>query len=354
MKLSFIGDGVSDRNKMNRISLMSYCLAIWAALSACSTDLDLYADYKDIPVVYGLLDADQDTNYIKIFRGFTGTNENHINALEVAMIPDSNQYPGKLDARIIELKSSYEGGEYLPTGNVFHLDTITIHDKDPGIFYSPDQKVYYTIGNIKKDQAGQKYRYRLQILKDTDTITSETGIVGDDNFQFYISQVEFSEYFEEEKHIYFPLVNNGVIYEMRMILRYQEKHPGQPVVNRDLNWSLGTFSVDEIPNEYGEFYFVNYSTASLFKLLGRQIGGDTLNVERSVEGFYISLAAGGMELNNYIVVNGHANGLNQGPLDYSNLQGAYGLFSSRSTIVSKMRLSSTTLYELNQKSGWGF
>lgn len=35
-------------------------------LASCSTDVDLYNDYKDIPVVYGLIDAQADTNYIKI------------------------------------------------------------------------------------------------------------------------------------------------------------------------------------------------------------------------------------------------------------------------------------------------
>ena len=40
-------------------------LACVAVFSACSTDIDLYADYKEMPVIYGLLDANADTNYSK-------------------------------------------------------------------------------------------------------------------------------------------------------------------------------------------------------------------------------------------------------------------------------------------------
>ena len=78
---------------------------IIAAFASCSTDVDLYADYKDVAIIYGLLDYQADTNYIKITRAFCGTNDDPINAHEVALIADSSNYPGKLEARIIELKS---------------------------------------------------------------------------------------------------------------------------------------------------------------------------------------------------------------------------------------------------------
>ena len=112
-------------------------LTVLAIFSACSTDVDIYADYKDVPIVYGLLDYRADTNFIKITRAFCGTNDDPINAHEVALIADSSNYPGKLDARLVELKSTI-GSQYEPTGREFVLDTMTIHDKEEGTFYSPD------------------------------------------------------------------------------------------------------------------------------------------------------------------------------------------------------------------------
>ena len=114
-----------------------------AFFASCSTDVELYTDYKDVAIIYGLLDHQADTNFIKITRAFCGTNDDPINAHEVALIADSSNYPGKLDARLVELKSTI-GSQYEPTGRELVLDTMTIHDKEEGTFYSPDQKVYYT------------------------------------------------------------------------------------------------------------------------------------------------------------------------------------------------------------------
>ena len=84
-------------------------------LVSCSTDVDIYADYKDIPVVYGLIESTADTNYVKITKSYCGSNDNPINALEVAPIYDSSNYPGKLNAYIVELKSSHDQ-PFCPTG----------------------------------------------------------------------------------------------------------------------------------------------------------------------------------------------------------------------------------------------
>ena len=81
---------------MKKLFLSLSVLAVVLGFNACSTDVDLYADYKDTPIIYGLLDASVDTNYIRINRAFSGSNENHIDATEVALIEDSCNYPGKM------------------------------------------------------------------------------------------------------------------------------------------------------------------------------------------------------------------------------------------------------------------
>ena len=128
---------------MKKLFLSLSLLASLAFFNACTTDVELYSDYKDIPIIYGLLDASQDTNFIRINRAFSGDNDHPINAANVALIADSCNYPGKLRAYIVEYIQGY-GGHYQPTGNTMELDTITIHDKEEGVFYAPDQKVYYS------------------------------------------------------------------------------------------------------------------------------------------------------------------------------------------------------------------
>ena len=58
---------------MKKILLSLFSVfAFLMMFNACSTDVDLYADYKDITVVYGLLDSGADTNFIKINKAFLG------------------------------------------------------------------------------------------------------------------------------------------------------------------------------------------------------------------------------------------------------------------------------------------
>lgn len=60
------------------------CLPLLALFFSCTTDIDLYADYKQVPIIYGLLDATADTNYIKITRAFYVEGD----AYQVALNPD--------------------------------------------------------------------------------------------------------------------------------------------------------------------------------------------------------------------------------------------------------------------------
>ena len=194
-----------------------------AMFNACSTDVELYADYKDIPVIYGLLDATVDTNYVRINRAFSSSNDHPINAYEVALIADSCNYPGKLDARIVEYKSGF-GNHYSPTGRVIMLDTMTIQDKEPGIFYSPRQKVYYTTEQFRQNANGADYRYGLVVYKGNDTITSETSIVGGENFKILTFQTSFiSDSTSNTAKISFKPADNAAFYDVKMFFNYKEK-----------------------------------------------------------------------------------------------------------------------------------
>ena len=41
-------------------------------LYACDNEVDIAAPYKDITVLYGLLDPNEDTNWIRVERGYLG------------------------------------------------------------------------------------------------------------------------------------------------------------------------------------------------------------------------------------------------------------------------------------------
>lgn len=351
---------------MKKLFLSLSLLAAVMVFNACSTDVELYADYKDIPVIYGLLDASQDTNFFRINRAFSGNNEHPINANEVALIADSCNYPGKLRAYIVEYKESF-GGNYTSTGDTVLLDTITVHDKQEGVFYSPDQKVYFSDGKTTNNQsvfgnnsASGKFKYKLFVHRGNDTITAETGLVGGENFKILTSNVVFNpQPNDNTKKLKFSSADNAVFYDVRMVFHYRESHNDGPFVNKEVVYSTGPKSVDELGQEEQSYYVV-YAENLLFNLLEEAIGGDTVinpNHPHVVRYFdpkpmEIIVSAGGDELYNYIQVN-QQTGYSQTIPDYTNIMGGFGVFSSRINLSKDVTISSVAAAGIYSKP-WGF
>ena len=75
---------------MKKRLLLAILLPSIVVFNACTTDVNIYADYKDVAIVYAMLNSRADTNYVKIIRAFCGMNDNPIDANEVALIADSS------------------------------------------------------------------------------------------------------------------------------------------------------------------------------------------------------------------------------------------------------------------------
>lgn len=346
---------------MKKIHIILTLSVLFSFLASCTTDVELYADYKDITVVYGLLNATEDTNYVRINRAFSGSNDNPINANEVALIADSCNYPGKLRAYIVEYKQGY-GNTYAPTGDTLLLDTTTLHNKQEGVFYSPDQKVYYTTDKVKftNNNSHSKYLYKLFVHKGNDTITAKTGIVGGDNFKITTTSLNFrSASSINSGKIKFNPADNAVFYNMEFVFTYHESHNGGPMVDKQVTYSMGSKNVEDLTPENGQYFFT-YNENSLFYLLKDAIGADTVydanhpNVVRSfdVKPIQIKLSAGADELYNYIQVNSQT-GFSQTIPDYTNVRGGFGVFSSRINLIKEAGISAGTQVDL-YKMPWGF
>lgn len=332
--------------------------------TSCSTKVDLYADYKNIPIVYAMLNPKADTNYIKITRAFCGTNDNPINANEIVQIYDSSNYPVKLDARIMELKCTH-GNYYEPTGRVIALDTITLHDKEAGTFYSPDQTFYYTTEPFNTGANGSKYKYRLVVVKpDGDSLTAQTGMVGNEEFAIMTSGVSFQvAQTEGVRKIMFRADGFASLYEVSMQFNYREQKAGQGVKRKNVNRTFGTKSLNEFHKLEGtdNSYYQEYSLNWLFNALAYAIGGDTIidpnhpNVTRYIDDFVISISAAGDDLAYYYIAN---QAQAESPISlittYTNVEGGYGLFSSRTKIERVAKLSANTKRELFGMTSWGF
>lgn len=329
-------------------SLLALC-SMFMMFNACSTDVDLYADYKDITVVYGLLDSEADTNFIKINKAFLGPG----NALTFAQIADSNNYPGKLDAKIVEYRASSAGTHYQQT-DVYPLDTITIHNKETGIFYAPDQLVYYTSKKIKKNNELYKYRYELQIDRGDSVISAITDVVGGGSFTVIQGSYNFSSTASSGAVSWLPCPNASV-YEVVFKFHFIEVK-GVDSVERIMSWPLGWHPTYQLSYTNG-VYSIPFTPSMFYQNIADMLGSDTLvYMERLIyePSLEVSISAGGDDLYNFITVNGPSNSIVQTIPEYTNVKGGYGVFSSRTLLTKRVKLSGNTIPELTSRENWHF
>ena len=139
------------------------------AFNSCNHKLEVNAPWKDITVVYGLLDQNDTVHYLKITKAFLGAGD----ALSFARIPDSSNYQEKLDVRLEgwEMISQYDSS----LKQTILFDTVTITNKLPGdsIFYFPDQLVYRSMDHTKLNST-LIYKLFIKEPKTGKEITSQT------------------------------------------------------------------------------------------------------------------------------------------------------------------------------------
>ena len=232
-----------------------FFLALTALLVSCKPEVDIFADYKQVPVIYGLLDANADTNYIKITRGFYATEEID----QVALNPDSSDYPGKLDVRLYE----YCNGDSI---REIILDTITIHNKVEGAFYAPHQKLYYTDVPLHQNSWDKQYSYKLRIVLPDRILTAETKMVGNPGFDAQSNGVDFSRmyYYGASRPFLFHPAMNAAFYEVSMSFTFLEQRtPEADSLPRTMHWKIASYSEYELSLAMQNGCYARISCASI-------------------------------------------------------------------------------------------
>lgn len=336
---------------MKRVLLLLY-MPLVAFFSSCSTDVNIYADYKEFPIIYGVLDANADTNFIKITRSFYVQGDPY----ESALNPDSSNYPGKLDARIIEYCNGDSVRELI-------LDTITIRDKSQGLFYAPLQKMYYTAERLPINSNTKKYSYKLVVVLPGSTLTTRADLVGDGCFNVQSLGVNFSkQYFNAiPRHFLFRPAINAAYYDVYFAFNFKEQRtPGGDSVPRTMRWHIGTYEDYDLSINLSDgFYEFYYWPRTFYEELEKFIGDDTV-ANDSLKRFFgdypvdVIITAGGAKLSQYVHANEALLEPGLGENDLSSMNGGYGVFSSRFTVHHAVGLAGETVPDLLAERKWGF
>jgi len=327
---------------MRYFRLVLIFLVLLPFFYSCNKDLKVNADWKEITVVYGLLNQSDDTTFLKITKAFLGPGD----ALQFAKIPDSSTFPDKLDVQLQEWSGT-------TLNKTYAFDTITIRSKAKGdsIFYYPDQLVYF---NRTKGQLNENYSYKLVIThKKTGAIDSaRTTLVHAFEVKDPTPYSRIVNYKAGNKfEVKWETAYGGKRYQLLIRFHYLEIYDTGHNASRykSADWLLfNDYQVDdpnlaqEITRNFEGELFYSFVRSNIKPLSASpHVTGRTA---RSVD-YIFSVASD--DLNTYMDVTEPSQSIIQERPSFSNIYNGIGLFASRYiNEIDTLSLATSTLLEL--------
>ena len=296
-------------------------LSIFAIVfTACETDFDVNAEWEEVTVVYGLLDAGDDnkTQLIKINKAFLGK----MDALQMAKYADSINFDeGELAVKLVRIK------------NYGITDTITLDEgltlRNSGIFN--DSIMVYTFENIDFLNSNSEYELLIKNNVTGNQVSSRTNIISNFDFDMgagfpfgiietCIPGTPSATKFSSTVVTWGNSTDNGVQYQIDLIFNYNENN-----IAKTLIYTSSVLDKTEIFEFEGE---------NFFNFLKNELVKDPL-IERKFLSIDLIMTVGSEDLKTYRIINEEITGIVQERPQFTNINNGIGLFSSRFTKTRK-------------------
>ncbi len=300
---------------MKKLSLLLFATTLF--IGACSNEFELTEDWKDITVVYGLLNQGDSVQYIRIEKAFL---DPKTSAITIAQIADSLYY-NNISVELRAYRPNGTGGSVYPLQRVNAVDEG--FSRATGIFATSPNYLYKLAEPIDPT-----YTYQLVITKNDGTqITAETKICED--FELTSPNVSYLRFKPGAETVFrWNTSPNSVFFNTKLLINYKEASSADPTTFEDktLEWEIENAAK---PNSNGLVRVATYGEA-FFQYLATNLEPGYIRQFKSID---LKIGGGAIDLLNYLEV-GQANaGITGADIvpTYTNISGTdnYGLFSSR-------------------------
>ncbi len=281
--------------------------------ASCDNELVVTDEWKDIPVVWGLLNKSDTAHYIRVEKAFLDPTTS---ALDIARIPDSLYY----DNAVITLKR-------VNTGTVYTLQRVNGdtegYPREGGIFAETPNYLYKIKANVINLVVGEPYQFILDRGDGTPPVTAQTIILP----KPVLRNPNVGSLLSFKRNALFTFMWNEIpdagIFDLKLRFHYREKSPasGNEFVAKFIEWNIANNLIDrEFKLEGVEFY--NALKANL---------EEDFQTSRLFDSVDIIVWAGGKELAEFIKITQANTGITstQDIPKYTNLSEGIGIFSSR-------------------------
>lgn len=286
-------------------------------MASCEVEFSPNAPWQNIPVVYCVLDQDDDTSWVRVERCHLSDE----GVYAYGSNPDSINYrEGEINVAIL----AYEGN-HLRDSIPFHY---TLRQRDSGAFAGGMQPVYYseTRGRLKDN-----YDYFLNIRKADGTLLATSSPVrlihyNPDNKLFsYLKNDKFGFYDSDGSSsanckISWNVLPNARLYQPIVRFYYRVDEETRYV---DLTCPSTTPAYNATSGS------VSYARSLFLADLKKKLLEDTASRKEYLKRVDIYLACCTEDLNAYMSTAAQGSDIEQSRETYSNIQGGIGVFAAR-------------------------
>ncbi len=298
---------------MKRLFPFFALTVLFSFLVSCEDELDLNADYKNITIVYGLLDPGADTTFIRINKGFLGGD-----ATQFINEPDSVQYPMDVN---IEGKLLYKRRPGRQIESVIPLIRL-------------NRELLYTTTQIEYEEG---FEYVLNVnIAHKDSVSSRTQV----SEPFTISNppkanwemgfaTEVNYRYGFDQNVEWFVEDNCYKFEVELFFSYFEYTDDSTRTEKTVKWYNasrpgGTGSETGILFPGDVFYNIIQNIVPYKE----QVQEDQI-VKRKPHRLIYTVNAASEELATYMDINNNSSSILTYRPEYTNITNGLGIFASR-------------------------
>ncbi len=288
------------------------------SVSACDNEVDINADWKETMILYGLLDANQSEQYIKVNKAF-------LNEAGSALMIAKNSDSLYLESVTVKIIRSKTGEEYI-------LTRVNEISKDSGIFANDVNYLYKMTDPVYENEM---YELVVESGKTGQIAKAVTYTLGKTKIEapFRTSNPIFSLGANYIFISYVPAINSYA-YDIKMLVEVQEfnRKDTSLLETKNLRWNVITnYRMPQVGAGAPMPTVIHQiERTAFYQFLSTYLTDTSDNIVRRIKSVGMQYYGGNQTLVDYISVNEPAIGIVQKQAEYSNVQNGFGLFAARS------------------------
>jgi hypothetical protein len=311
-------------------------------LSSCSNDFRITSEWRDIPVVYGLLNHRDTAHYVRVEKAYL---DETTNALVLAQNPDSLYYPeNEIQVELVDVNQNsvvavmqrvevQAEGIFVDTNSTFVTSPKYVYKAKATLNPARDYAV-----RIKNVDGSEKATAQTPMIPTMIPVSPVDGANTALSFRYPSAQPTVT--------IIWRNPENAHYYDLNLVVRYRESYNGT-VVNKSVVWRARPGVV----NVGGQNTTAQLRGESFFSFMSSALSPAPTGMTRCITGTDIRIDAGSKDLFDYIRVIDAAQGLAGGfnpPPPFTNVQNGVGLLAARQNLtIPDIRLTAETLDSLS-------